>query len=819
MSTENNIGVQTIAMAQRVDNKANPEQLQKATDQATTPTIELHRTKEDAIKEFVQQHGTISLDWYVPDLCNTRVGDLIEKRLQLEIMEGRILFSSPALNEFFKTSNFELNLQTGEVFTYLDPPENIGITCQKEPFDIESLRDTLQGERNTSPMQEERLQRIPSVKKLVGPADVMPREEAEYKVHQYCHLWTMYADSSVELKKRSELSQESAVAACKMYVPYISDITCQIEEVVKIFAIEKELRLIKNRGYFPVPQLAPRECKIETIQDKEILIKEIDKIAVEMLNAIKESEENYKREQEQARIRDEQLRSARQTSRSDINLYPTLANSTPIRNSNARSDQPGVHFNTNPVHHVYATTSDRGEQYEPPENDSILQGATSSPVDQFATNATNTADRNEPWRRNNTTNISSNTFNHRTTTRPTGRNGLQPNNPSNPTDLRNGPTCFRCGEQGHMRGECRKRVFCNHCRSYNHDTKACRKQHDNTPSLTHSQIATGYHTTATPPPFMGTATATQPTETHNNPLFNLLDNNQPRTSTLMHTPQNGTSPATPADLIEGITQIMNRVTNDNKRDNASKKMMKNIKIFDGSNKAECITWLSQIEAAAKFTNTPFRELICQSMAPTLLHVFSDLSALASDADIKEAILTNYSDIPSSTEAATRLQNIQFSMNEPLVTFNHRYEVIHKVAFKMSPNEQESKTVIVEYAKKLPANTRDKLLRKIAKKNLYVKTLDNAFKQALDINRETSFVEEATGRYNNQNGTKIETQINELSNSFQEYDINAMNTRSTNRSRDGSWNGSFDRSSSKNNSFNSPQNSRSKLQKQQLPKQQ
>ena len=142
-------------------------------------------------------------------------------------------------------------------------------------------------------------------------------------------------------------------------------------------------------------------------------------------------------------------------------------------------------------------------------------------------------------------------------TRPTSRNGLQTNNPSIPTDPRNGPTCFRCGEQGHMKGECRKRVFCNHYRSYNHNTKACRKQHENTPSPTHSQIATGYHPTATPPPLMGTAAATQPTELHSNPLFNLLDNNQPRTSTLMHTPQNGMSPATPADLIEGITQIMN----------------------------------------------------------------------------------------------------------------------------------------------------------------------------------------------------------------------------------------------------------------------
>ena len=79
-----------------------PRTSAKTTDQATTPTVELHKTKEDTIKEFVQQHGTINLDWYVPDLCNTRVGDLIEKRLQLGTTEGRILFSSPALNEFFK---------------------------------------------------------------------------------------------------------------------------------------------------------------------------------------------------------------------------------------------------------------------------------------------------------------------------------------------------------------------------------------------------------------------------------------------------------------------------------------------------------------------------------------------------------------------------------------------------------------------------------------------------------------------------------------------------------------------------------------------
>ena len=145
----------------------------------------------------------------------------------------------------------------------------------------------------------------------------MDREEAEYKICQYCHLWTLYAEHSVELKRKAELSQESAVAACKVYVPYISDILRQLDEAMKIFAIEKELRLIKNRGYFPVPQITPKNNKIETSRDKNKILEAVDEEATAMLNADKQSEENYVKEQEQVRVRD----------RSDFN-YLTLANST-----------------------------------------------------------------------------------------------------------------------------------------------------------------------------------------------------------------------------------------------------------------------------------------------------------------------------------------------------------------------------------------------------------------------------------------------------------------------------------------------------------
>ena len=259
-------------------------------------------------------------------------------------------------------------------------------------------------------------------------------------------------------------------------------------------------------------------------------------------------------------------------------------------------------------------------------------------------------------------------------------------------------------------------------------------------------------------------------------------------------------------MTEALTQILAQVMN-NKKDDVSKQMMKNIKIFDGTNKAECITWLSQVEAAARFSSSSLCELICQSMAPSMLHVLSGLSMFASDKEVKDMILTNYSDIPSTTETPARLQSLQIALNEPLVTFNSRYEAIHRVAFSLSPSEQDNKAVIVEYTKKLPQYARDKLLRKIAKRNSYIRTLDDAFKQAIEINRENSFVEATKGGHNDNSSTKIDIQINELDDSFQDCDINAMSTRSTNRSGDGSLNGSFDRSSSRGSSHNSSFNSR------------
>ena len=198
-----------------------------------------------------------------------------------------------------------------------------------------------------------------------------------------------------------------------------------------------------------------------------------------------------------------------------------------------------------------------------------------------------------------------------------------------------------------MQHECRTRVFCTHCRNSSYSDRACRKLTNSTPSPSNSHIPTGDNPTATPPPLIrntpnqGAHSPTQPQTagaTNNGLWFqNYQDTNQPRTSTAKQTPTiNNMSPASAASVTEAISQILTHVV-DNKKDEVSKQMMKNIKTFYGTNRTECINWLSQIEATAKFYNMSFRDLMCQGMDPAMLHILSELPPLSTDQEVKDVI--------------------------------------------------------------------------------------------------------------------------------------------------------------------------------------
>ena len=64
-------------------------------------------------------------------------------------------------------SSFELDLKTGKLYTFSQPPEDIGIACQADMFDNDLLQDQFRARASAMTLgdREEELERIPIIKK------------------------------------------------------------------------------------------------------------------------------------------------------------------------------------------------------------------------------------------------------------------------------------------------------------------------------------------------------------------------------------------------------------------------------------------------------------------------------------------------------------------------------------------------------------------------------------------------------------------------------------------------------------------------------
>ena len=185
--TKNNAGQQGTP----VDPEIVPDQTQQQqiTNTTMNQTVQLTRVDTKKLEEFVRNHSDIGLDWYVPNLVNIRVKDLIRNRVQINPGENMVVFNSTELSEFFTRSCYELDLQTGRVYTYFLPAEDIGVQCQQQKFDLALLREHFQKHVEQTETPTVKLKRIPLVKKKEPTAETMGLEETEEKMKQYCQLW------------------------------------------------------------------------------------------------------------------------------------------------------------------------------------------------------------------------------------------------------------------------------------------------------------------------------------------------------------------------------------------------------------------------------------------------------------------------------------------------------------------------------------------------------------------------------------------------------------------------------------------------------
>ena len=131
-----------------------------------------------------------------------------------------------------------------------------------------------------------------------------------------------------------------------------------------------------------MPRITPHSKKIEDSKDKDKVLDIVDTEVVEIIKAIREGKERYEKEKEEVKTKGQQIRLTGQPNMTDFNFH-TMSSSTPIKNSNTVSHrtETAVHFDPNSRHLIYTVTNPIGlsDWYQPPANNSIIQGADPTP--------------------------------------------------------------------------------------------------------------------------------------------------------------------------------------------------------------------------------------------------------------------------------------------------------------------------------------------------------------------------------------------------------------------------------------------------------
>ena len=144
-------------------------------------------------------------------------------------------------------------------------------------------------------------------------------------------------------------------------------------------------------------------------------------------------------------------------------------------------------------------------------------------------------------------------------------------------------------------------------------------------------------------------------------------------------------------------------TNDRNRIN---KAFEKINRFDGSNPDQCLPWMEKIFAMAH-TNKR-NELIYNSGGSVQKTLYS-LPSDASEDEICDLLLYNHSNLKTSSQHISAFDSLQQKREEPLQTYDAKYQSYYKLAHKgLTITSNGSKVSCIHYTKSLHWKLGDEL---------------------------------------------------------------------------------------------------------------
>ena len=161
------------------------------------------------------------------------------------------------------------------------------------------------------------------------------------------------------------------------------------------------------------------------------------------------------------------------------------------------------------------------------------------------------------------------------------------------------------------------------------------------------------------------------------------------------------------------------------------KQFDKIKIFDGSDPSACHPWLEEVHALCTQTGRSFREILLLCAGQAVRAFIMDMSPDATDDQIKNDLITRYSDLQGLGCKQAAYNNITQKPDEPLRSYIVRYSRLFKLLNGTAPNDVKMRTTSMHFVNSLCSYLSSKVENRLLGMNERNYSLGDTFKVALE----------------------------------------------------------------------------------------
>ena len=161
------------------------------------------------------------------------------------------------------------------------------------------------------------------------------------------------------------------------------------------------------------------------------------------------------------------------------------------------------------------------------------------------------------------------------------------------------------------------------------------------------------------------------------------------------------------------------------------KQFDKVKVFDGSKPSECHPWLEEVHALCIQTGRPFHKILLLCAGQAVHDFIMDMSPDATDDQIKNDLITRYSDLQGLGCKQAAYDNITQKPDETLRSYIVRYSRLFKLLNHTAPNDVKMRMTSMHFVNSLRSYLSSKVENRLLGMNERNYSLEDTFKVALE----------------------------------------------------------------------------------------